>query len=285
MIYISTNCLGGKSFVFVRNVFRVLKVYEGLGIKNIELGSVHLGKVDVSKLKKYKQKNGANFIIHGFFPPEKKGYILNLASQDQTTTKKTLKFMKNTIEVCNEIEADLYSFHPGYSSEVDSKFDALGEPNAYGRSFETAIQNIQILADHASYYNIKLAVENQNALQEATKLFCKTEEFKKLLRTVNNKNLGLLLDVGHLHFASKIIKFDKNEFIESLKHRVFEMHIQKPGKEWDDHLKLDRATAQEALEPFRGLFNKIKLTLESVNLTQKDILDCKRILESTIKKI
>ena len=66
MLYVSTN-----SIVNNKNLFSVLNRYNKLGIKNIELGSVHNYISDFKPLFKFQKDNGANFVIHGFFPPTK----------------------------------------------------------------------------------------------------------------------------------------------------------------------------------------------------------------------
>ncbi len=283
MIYISTNCLREKDSVFVRDVFKVLEIYKRIGVKNIELGSVHSGKTDVNGLRGYKKENDANFIVHGFFPPAEKRFILNIASRKEAVLKKTLNFMKNSIDVCHEIGAALYSFHLGYTSEINLKFEPIGKPYPYEVVFETAVHSIQLLADYACDYGIKIAVENMNCLRDSVRFFCKKDEFERLFKEVNKTNVGLLLDTGHLHFASKVLKFNKDEFIKQLKSRIFEIHVQKPGKELDDHLKIDEETVMDMLKYFdKDELKGIKLTLESVRLNEKDILDCKRILENFV---
>ena len=77
MIYASTSCL--KNPIILS---KVLDTYQKGEIENVELGSVHTS-FNINILKKY----DFNFLVHNYFPPSKKPFNFNLASQNPKIQK------------------------------------------------------------------------------------------------------------------------------------------------------------------------------------------------------
>src|SRR3989338_8781908 len=113
MLYISTT-----SIISNKDLFSVLDRYSKLGIKNIELGSVHIFFSDFKPLFKFQKDNDIDFIIHGFFPPLKDPFFINISSQNKKILKKSIEFSKNSIDMCRKLNSDIYTTHSGFSKEV-----------------------------------------------------------------------------------------------------------------------------------------------------------------------
>ncbi len=282
MIYISTICLKGeRKEVFTRDLKKVLEVYKKNNIKNIELGSVHSYIKDLSFLKKYKKENDANFIIHGFFPPSKEKFFINFASQNETILKKSINIAKNAINLCNEIESNLYSLHGGYLADFSENSDF--SPNYlsgfadYEKAFETVVGSLNELCDYAAEYSVNIAVENNTDFFERI-MFSKAEDFEKLFKRMKRRNIGILIDLGHLKTCSMHHGFDRNYFIKKLQNKILELHIHDNNGCKDTHNNLKNL---DILSDFdRNILKKAALTLEAIKLTPEEILKSKKLLES-----
>jgi len=273
MHYVSTAVLKGTNRGFEKNLFRTLEIYKRLGIKNIELGSVHEYIPDLKPLFKYKKENDANFIIHTFFPPTKEPMMVNLASKNEEFLKKSLTVAKNAIELCNELESDLYSMHPGLLRDYTQNMDPLSEFMDHDEAVEKTIASLNEIIDYAKNYDVKIAIEN---MMVKLNVFYDYHDFLKVFKEVRYKKLGLLLDIGHLNYSLKDLN-SKIEFVDKLRDKIFEMHIHELDSFNKDHKKL---VNPDILKPFNIDTKNIALTLESNGLDEKDIIDSKRILET-----
>jgi len=279
MVYVSTTCLKGENSKFTRDVFRVLEIYRKHNIKNIELGSVHSYVKELSKLKKYQKENDANFIIHGFFPPAKESFYLNFASKNKEILKKSIKVAKNAIELCNELDSNLYSTHGGFYCEVDIECNAISKRIHRREAIEIAVRSFSEICDYASNYNIRIAVENMPGIREH-RMFINYDDFNIFLKKLNLRNLGVLFDIGHATIAKTKFGIDTKETINKLKSLIFEIHIHKSVGEKDTHFNIDSI---DLLKDFdKSILKKAALTLEATDLMPNEILKGKEIIEKAL---
>ena len=223
MIYTSTSCLKNP-----QNILRVLDEYEKAEIENVELGSVH-SYFQTNKLKKY----NFNFIIHGYFPPPKASFNFNLASQKKTIREKSMKLVKNAINVCANIDAPIFTFHAGFTvdpTKLGVKFSRNGMVDR-NTAIETFIKSSHKILDYAKSRGIKLGMElnvvqkfNLDNGENKLLLFADYDETKMFLKEFNKSQIGLLLDLGHTSVTSHWLKFDKNKFVKKIKKSVVVVH-------------------------------------------------------------
>jgi sugar phosphate isomerase/epimerase len=234
-IYVSTSCLSSKY-----DYSQILDIYSKLGIKNVELGIYKDSTLDVTKLLK---KYGLNYIIHHYFPPPKEPFIVNLASQDEQIRKKSIDQIKNSIDFCADFDINFYSFHAGFrvDPDINLRFDFNNIPE-YEDSFNTFKKSVEKIVDYAERRSVKVAIENNvlseyNLIDGQNKLLlmCELWEFERLFNEINSKNLGVLLDIGHLKVTSNLLKFDANEFIYKLKDKIFAVHVHENNGRLDEH--------------------------------------------------
>ena len=64
---------------------------------------------------------------------------------------------------------------------------------------------------------------------------CELWEFERLFSEINSKNLGVLLDIGHLKVTANLLKFDANKFIGKLKDKIFAVHVHENNGRLDEH--------------------------------------------------
>ena len=267
MIYTSTSCLKNP-----KNITKVLDEYQKAGIKQVELGSVH-EYFDINKLKKY----SFDFLIHNYFPPPKKPFNLNLASQNKEILKKSIELVKQSIELCRKIESPLYTFHAGFTvdpPELGTVFPKKGytERNI---SVKTYIKSVEELLDFANSNGVKIAME-PNVVQKFNLingknemcLFAEIDEINQLFNLIKNKKLGILLDLGHTAVTSHWLNFDKDEFVKKIKEKVFAIHISNNNGLADQHKSLTKDCWHVTkLKKFKH----VPIILETMNLTSEQI--------------
>ena len=234
-IYVSTSCLSNKY-----NFQQTLDIYSKLDIKNVELGVCKDSTLDVTKLIK---KYNFNYIVHHYFPPPKKPFIINLASQDKQIHGKSIDQMIKSIDFCADLNIDFFSFHAGFriDPDINLKFNFNNIPE-YKNSFNIFKESVEKIVDYAERRCVKVAIEN-NVLSEYNLvdgqnkllLMCELWEFERLFSEINSKNLGVLLDIGHLKVTANLLKFDANEFIYKLKDKIFAVHVHENNGRLDEH--------------------------------------------------
>ena len=224
-IYISTGGFSKKSTDLA------ISDLERYGFKNIELsGGLH------KKNLFYTIKNKKlNFQIHNYFPPPKVPFVLNLASLDKRIYQKSLNLVLKAINFSNRLGSGYYSFHAGFLCDVNPsdlgnkiKKKKLNSREICKKIF---IKRVSFIAKYANKLDIKIMIENnvitKNNLKEfGSNPFLMTDpvECKEILKELP-RNVGLLIDVGHLKVSSRTLKFNpKNMFIDCKK-RIFGYHL------------------------------------------------------------
>lgn len=267
MIYTSTSCLKNP-----KNVIKVLDEYEKAGIKQVELGSVH-EYFDINELKKY----SFDFLIHNYFPPPKKPFNLNLASQNKEILKKSVKLVKYAIDVCRKIESPLYTFHAGFTIDPPKLGQPLPKKGFIERdiAIKTYVSSVEELLDYSHSNGIKIAME-PNVVQKFNLingknelcLFAEIDEINQLFKLIKNDKLGILLDLGHTAVTAHWLNFNKDEFVEKCAKKVSAIHVSNNNGLADQHKSLTEECWHISKLRF---FKHLPIILETMNLTSKQI--------------
>ena len=234
-IFVSTSCLSNKY-----DLSQILSIYDELAIRNIELGICKDSTLDVAKLIK---KHDFNYIVHHYFPPSKEPFIVNLASQSKQILEKSVNQIIKSIDFCADFNINLFSFHAGFrvDPDINLKFSFSNIPE-YETSFDTFKESVEKIVDYAERRSVKVAIEN-NVLSEYNLvdgrnkllLMCELWEFGRLFSEISSKNLGVLLDIGHLKVTANLLKFGADEFIHELKDKTFAVHVSENNGIVDEH--------------------------------------------------
>jgi sugar phosphate isomerase/epimerase len=278
MIYTSTGCLKNP-----KNILNVLNKYQEIGIKDVELGSVH-SYFEISELKKF----DFNYTVHNYFPPPKIPFNFNLASQDKKIKKKSIQLAKNAINFCRKIDSPLYTFHAGFTVDpkrLGSKFDYTNIPKRT-KSIISFLDSVLEIIDCANAYKIKIAMEPNvvqkfNLVNNKNKLllFAELDEIEILFKFFEKNELGILLDLGHTSVTSHWLKFNKDHYIKKLKNKVSAIHISNNNGLKDQHKSLTENCWQvNVLKQFKNT----PIILESMNLTPKEIFNNLEIIKSKL---
>lgn len=243
MFFVSTTFI--KDNLPIRSA--VNQLYKN-SIFNIELGSNHSYEKNYNYLKNYK----INYCVHNYFPIPKKSIVVNIASQNKVLRAKSLKHIKKAIKFSKKINAQLYTFHPGFLTDPDGSniskknYDFLWNKKKllssnYNPSWKLMVQSIKDIIKYAKKKNIKIAIETEGSINSKDHLLMqRPSEYKKFFKIFKKKDIGINLNIGHLNLASNAFKFDKHKFIKNVSNRIVAMELSHNYGKNDDHLPIKK---------------------------------------------
>jgi sugar phosphate isomerase/epimerase len=224
-IYVSTACLTNTEPVLER-----IRSYQEAGIHAIELGArVTVSEAALACIPDLE----AEFLVHNYFPPPVKPFILNLASSDRDVRRRSLKLAREAIELSTKLNAPFYSIHAGFITDpigfgtTSFRFPAPDSPDEGLAALERYVESIQQLVPLVKHAGIRLLIENNVCPTDLKgKLLLQTpDEFLELFSHVDTDALGILLDTGHLTVSAKTYGFDPLDFVDRLKDRIHGFHL------------------------------------------------------------
>lgn len=243
---------------------------------NIELsggGQYNTNLLD--RLIEIKENKNINFLIHGYFPPPQENFILNFAD----TGEDTRGFITETMRFVRALDIDYYSIHAGFKRDFELEGEMLINPRGKYYTFEDICKNIEWF--NREYPDKKLALENlyPNNMNKESCLFMHIDEIVEFLNM--DKNTYLLLDLGHLKVASRLLGFNYLDAVELLfeKHgsRILEIHLSENNGSYDDHLMVYSDSIQHMIvKKYAHIIdkNRINIVIESRNSTIQELSDC-----------
>lgn len=182
-----------------------------------------------------------HFMVHNYFPPPPKHFVLNLASLDEISHLQTMSMCRNAIDLCAQFGAPFYSVHSGWAFQLETA--DLGQPERQqqiisqqaidvSKAYEQFISSIQTLSDWARRKGLRLLVENNviapsNMIKKQENILFNTHPnaILRFFEDVADDNVGLLLDFGHLAVSANALGFDPLEATQSLAPLVHCLHL------------------------------------------------------------
>lgn len=232
-----------------------------MGVRHIELGGgIEPGTFDEQWLRKH----DGSYLLHNYFPPPAKEFVLNLASPEQETRCRSMRFVRQALDLTARLGGRLYSVHSGFATDpVGASGDGFrfGTVTAARRqeASERFVDNLQKLVAYASDVGVKLCIENNVATDEnrGKLLGQKPHEIARFCRRV--EGLGVLLDTGHLKTACGSFGIDLVDGVESVSPWIRAIHLH------DNHSQRDLH------EPIQS-GSQVLQALEVLNLDDIDIV-------------
>ena len=207
MIYVSSASVKEKNLKVLLSYFKKNK------INNIELSGGTKFKKNISKIISKNNKK-MNFLIHNYFPPPKKNFILNLGSMDEKTRLKSLSLCKKAINLCKRFRIKKYAVHapflidfsPGEAGKLIKK-RKLSSKRKVINQFKKSWLEIKKIADN----KVNLYIENNVLSLENYKNYNYKNPFlltdyKSYLFLRKEIDFNLLLDFGHLYVSTKTLR-------------------------------------------------------------------------------
>jgi sugar phosphate isomerase/epimerase len=230
-LFASTGCYGRKS------VADILELSSEIGLRGIELSSGAVYQDNMYDLLKEASNSAQHdFLVHNYFPPPHKPFVLNLASDDRKVLQRSRRFCMQSIEMAADLRSPFYSVHCGFC--VHANPNNLGDTLTGLKRFpkETAnrifIESLKMLSDFAANQRIDLLVENNvtaafNLVEGNNELLLgvTADELVDTIESVNRSNIGMLLDVAHLKESANALNFDPINFVRDLKPWIRAVHL------------------------------------------------------------
>lgn len=181
------------------------------------------------------------FLVHNYFPPPQKPFVLNLASTDVDTWEKSLDHCLRAIDLCVKIGSPFYSVHAGFAMHLNP--EDLGNPSSQRAIFDERsiprfeayscfLRAIKIIGTYARERGLGLlvennvsAVENLDPQNKSPFLLSSHGELLDFLEEVKDLGVRLLLDVGHAKVSAHTFGECPEVFFESLSPYVEALHL------------------------------------------------------------
>jgi endonuclease IV len=231
--YVSTTCLPGNGFK------KTLDVYEDADIEKVELGYCPDANRNIEKII---SEYPFEFVGHNYCFPIEDEIILNLSSQDKCLREQSIDYICRAIERCHNCDINMYTFHAGFRTDpsLSLAFPSHDIPD-YKTCFETFVESVRRVIDNTKQYDVEIGIENNvvtdtNTIDETPLLmFCQPGEFSMLFECIDEMNLGVLLDTGHLNVSAETLNYSKQIFVEEISEYIDAFHLHWNNAKEDAH--------------------------------------------------
>lgn len=274
--FVSTGVFGQRALP------EILKECKALGIHGVELSSGAAGERNLAELLDEEKRQGTNFLIHNYFPPPKRHFVLNLASRDEENLGLSREHCRSAIGLCSRLGIPFYSVHSGFAFEA--RPEHLGKPLTEVEAFsleqaeETFVESLKILCDFGAKVNVRLLIENNvvtraNLVDGQNRLLlgATAEDLGRICENVRRGNLGLLLDVGHLKVTARTLKFEVGDFFERLRNLIEAFHVSENDGTVDNNQPFDKTAW---FIPYVRAFPSAVIVLEAYRLGRETLRKC-----------
>ncbi|MDR2874087.1 MAG: sugar phosphate isomerase/epimerase [Methanobrevibacter sp.] len=197
--------------VYEGDLLKTLEFVENLNVEYFEMSMEYPhNTLDVELLKSFSLK----YSIHS--PTTD----INLAALNKTIQKASIHEIKKSIEIANELDANIVVVHPG-------GFSFLGEP-CEKKILRRSRESIEICGEYGKEYGVNVVVENMPNHEGF--IYKDIHELDSLL---NELEMDMALDIGHAFTNG----FKEEElYFDSVKH----IHLSDNFGEKDLHLSLGK---------------------------------------------
>lgn len=262
------------------------------GIDHIELSSGITYQPNLLDPVRETNQKQITFLIHNYFPPAENPFVLNLASLDADTRKRSVDLCEAAISLTAELESPFYSVHSGFAFDMEADF--LGKPESqkeiplnahfpYEEAYDTFVENIVHLTELAKSKGVQLLIENNvvspSYLTEHNRdafLMASADEIVRLVSDVDDPALGVLVDVGHVNVTATALDFRRERFIEILAPYIGAFHLSDNNGRFDQNLPFDE---NAWFCPLLRDFPDVSVVIEAYNLTWAQMDQQLRVLD------
>lgn len=278
MIYISSSCVKAPT------IRASIEILVQRGFHNIELsGGTNYYEGLKEDLLELKAKYNLNLLCHNYFPPPQTPFVLNLASLDEETNRKSVEHVKKVLDLSRLLDAKKFAVHAGFI--IDIPLHQLGKPideiTLFDRekAFDKFCENVQILMDYAG--TIEFYIENnvlsysnyQTYAPQNPFFFTDLEGYQELNQRLTVKPL---LDVAHLKVSAQSLDrdFEKELFVLNQCTDYIHIsdndglhdtnrHLEQGGKLYEQLAQVDLRDKTITLEVYNGL-EKVEETYKNI---------------------
>ena len=229
-VYVSTGAFGRLP------VSLVLDICRRHGVTNLELSSGANYTPAMAPGLMAAARGGFRFLLHNYFPTPSEPFVLNLASDDEDTARRSSSLCRRALAMSARLQSPLYSFHAGFAFTAEP--DDLGSAQAHlpRTNLVTArkrfVARVRELATIADGHGVGLAIENNvvapdNVVGGKNRMYLGVtgEDMLSLLDDIARDNVGILLDVGHLKVSAQSLGFDADAAVRKMAPHIKAVHL------------------------------------------------------------
>ena len=187
----------------------LLKKIEDFGFDVVELLIEDKSKKNLEIIKENIKKTRLKCVIGSSFVEG------NLISDDVNVVKRGVKYIKDSIDLCEYLESGILT-GPTYGSLINTDFLNSAVKN---KAKEQAVELLREIGIYASVKNIKIALEPLNRYE--SNFLNTAHEGIDLIKEINLPNVGLNLDTFHMHIEEKS---SKKAVLDAGEH-LFHLHV------------------------------------------------------------
>ena len=176
---------------------------------------------EIEKIRAVLTKNNMRCVIETgarFLLDPMRKHFPTLVSGTQTERARRLEFLRASVRIAAELNADAVSFWSG----------ASGDDHAEQVHFDHLVEGIHALCADADEHDVRLAFEPEPGMMIDT-----MGKFAELHGAVNHPRLGLTMDVGHLHCQREE---PISDYIYLWRDWLWNIHIEDMKRDVHDHL-------------------------------------------------
>lgn len=285
-VYISTGAFRFKELA------EIIEFSVNHGIDRIELSSGIAYQPNLLDQVRGTNQPRINYLIHNYFPPPEEPFVLNLASSDTHTRKRSLELCRRAIDLTSILGGAFYSVHSGFAFDMSPDF--LGKPRSqrqipksayipYDEAYDIFADNVINLTRHARSKGVGFLIENNVVSpvyitdhNRRALLMASADEIVQLITDVDDPNLGVLVDVGHVNVTANALGFRREEFIEMLAPHIGGFHLSDNNGQMDQNLPFSEDAWFCPL--LRG-FQNVPIVIEAYNLSWIQMEQQYRVLD------
>jgi len=211
MIFVSSSCLKNNT------IKQSVQELANQGYKNIELsGGTNLYEEYVEDLLGLKEKYNLNYLVHNYFPPPKKPFMLNIASLNDELFEKSIDHCFKAINLCKILESKKYGVHAGFL--IDFSPNEAGKKISYRKTNDrrAAIDRLSQAwkkITKAANNEVDLYIENNvyslsnHETYKGNNPFLLTD-YNSYLELKEKINFKVLLDLAHLKVSCNTLNLN-----------------------------------------------------------------------------
>jgi sugar phosphate isomerase/epimerase len=205
------------------------------GIDRVELSSGVAWRADNLDVVR-RNRARFRFLVHNYFPPPERPFVLNLASADPEIRERSLAHCRGAMDLAGELGSDLFTVHAGFA--LEPKVGELGRPitaevtvdiEAAYRIFR---DSVGAMVAYGEARGVRLGIENNVVapfnLRQGRNVFllmATAEEILRLAADIASPRLGFLIDSGHLNVSARSLGFTREAFLEAVAPLILGWHL------------------------------------------------------------
>lgn len=270
LVYVSTSAINSLSTI--ECIEQCAKI-----TTNIELsGGCNYDEGLLDKLIEIKRRLRLRFLLHGYFPPPLKHFIMNFA-ENSDRTRAFINVAASCIEM---LDIPYYSVHAGFQKSYGLSKEVLVNSGNSSAAFTIKDMEKSVSYYKMNYPDIRLALEN--LYPNPDRHCCFMIHVEEIMEMLNKfPGIYLLLDLGHLKISSRLTGFNYAEAVELLfekyAHRILELHLSENDGLTDKHWPIYSDSIQYMIvKNYAALIikRKINVVIETRNSDFKDVKAC-----------